>query len=182
MCDREQVVAIPLAKLVSSYVKSLGYGVAQADNGRRLEFAVRAASAEPWQCHMVVYEDSRVLRIFVSISEPYPLHRSDWIRTLVAVANEELAVFGHFVRSDVVGLYYSCASCVAKEDLPIDAVDELMNRIVFPVEIFARAMRRVSRRKVSPVAALEAALIEGEARDLESAGRNARKALLTLIS
>lgn len=182
MSDKPFARAIGLASITRTYVKSRGINATVLDDGSRMTFTTSHLVGEERDCQLVVYEDSRVIRFFVRIPQHFPCNRREWVKGLVAVANEKLSIFGFFVFSENLGLHYHVAAQILDEDsLPLDALEALINRAAFPVKTFELALRRVTRSKISPAVAMQAALIEGEAKEAATAIKSVRKALLTLV-
>jgi hypothetical protein len=180
--DKPFARVIGLASITRTYVKSRGIDATVLDGGSRMVFTTTLLVGEERDCQLVVYEDSRVIRFFVGLPQHIPHNRREWVKGLVAVANEELSIFGFFVLSEVLGLHYHVAARIADEDsLPLDVLEALIDRVRFPVKTFELALKRLNRINVSPAAAMQAALIEGEAKDAATATTSVRNALLTLL-
>jgi hypothetical protein len=173
---------LSLAAIARSYLKSRGLEVNLFDEGSRLVFSFPDGDGESRDGQLVVYEDSRVVRLFVSIPQLYAPLRREWVQRLVAVANEELSIFGFFVLSTTLGLYYHVACPIPDNDtLPLDTLEALIDRTTFPRRTFEQALGRITRINVSPTDAMEAALIECEAKEIVCASRVVKKALFTVV-
>lgn len=174
----------PLANGVKLCLNFFGYPYAvESIDPTDIRFKVRTASTLARQARILVYEDSGTIRLFVLLSgDGYPARRRMWVRELVARLNQMVAVFGYFVVDWSDGsVYYVCGIDLRHDPFPPDRIQRCLNAIAFPLSIWERSFRHVTRSEVAPLNAVEAALLENECFEGDSIGDGTRRALLSLV-
>lgn len=166
---------------IALYLSGMGYKYDRSPDGDTFAFSLLTDTGLLREGQLAIYEGSQVVRSFIRIPEPYAAkNKAAWVDSLIAEANHRLAVLGWFARGAPIGVYYQSA-VRTNGNVDTDLVEQLMNSSAFPLAVFERALRSAKYRKVTPLDALNASLIEQNVSEGIKVGKGTRRALMRVL-
>lgn len=170
-----------LSDTIPVVLRAYGYSY-QSPTPHDFRFTALSGDGNRWLTQFLVYEDEKLVRLRVRLTEePYLAHRQPWVMELAGRLDEEIGVCGSFeVSWDRGSVAYRTFRRFYADEQFHTRIPNMLDTLSFPLQVWVRAFRFIERAKVSPAAAVSAALVEVDCHEHPNLSKEARRALLTL--
>jgi len=167
-----------IADAVSATLKRFGYKHFRNKKGTSIIFDVVTQGPVVWRSQCVIYESSKVLELNVfATDDGYREDRGRWGLELAGRASDVFPTGAFIYRWNYGDVRYRSCVSFGQRQINNQEIEELLNSASFPLRVWHDAFRH-RHSKVTPEAALNAALIRLDAYELETVSSATRRALL----
>lgn len=170
----------PIAHAVKATLDHFGYKHIINKKGTSVIFDVVTPGPVVWRSQGVIYESSKVLELNVfATDEGYREDRERWVLELACRATNTFPTGAFAFRWGYGDVRYRTCLSFGQREVNNLEVEELLNSTAFPLRVWHDAFQ-YRHAKVTPEAALNAALIRLDGYEQETVSNATRRALLTV--